>query len=455
MTAWKIVSIFLLIGANAFFVAAEFGLVTVRRTRLKELAGQGNRRAVSAQKAVSRLSLMLSGTQLGVTLTALGLGAVGEPTVAHVLAHDFGSLPHALHSVATHAVAGVISFAAITFLEVVIGEMVPKNLAIARPEGTALSVATPLRVFATILRPLLWLIEASSSWVLRLIGVPAGAVSSAHTPGELALIVEESRRGGSIEPGQSELLTRSLEFPERRAVEAMVPRVSVVAIPARAKPDEILDTAERTGYSRFPVWRERPDEYVGWVHIKDVLRLSRRRPDATAAGVMREPLLVPESLPLDELLVQMQRNRTHLAIVLDEFGATAGIITLEDILEELVGEIRDESDRGEGQGLRTVPGGFRVPGTMRPDEIADATGLDLPEGEYETIAGFILERLGRLARRGDRVSVGGWTLRVANTGRRRIISVDLWAPAAPAPSPRKDPSSGPGGPEGGGQGPDG
>ena len=442
MTAWKIISIVALIGANAFFVAAEFGLVTIRRTRLQELVAQGNRRAASAQKATGQLSLMLSGTQLGVTLTALGLGALAEPALAHALSSAFSFLPAPVRGVANHAVAAVIAFVLITFLEVVLGEMVPKNLALARPEGIALAVATPLRGFAAVFRPLLWLIQASSSAVLRRIGVKPGAVSSAHTPGELALIVEESRRGGSIEANQGELLTRSLEFPEHRAVEAMVPRVAVEAVAASARLADVLALAERTGYSRFPVWRERPDEYVGWLHLKDMLRVTKRRPDATALDAMRPPLLVPDSLPLDELLIQMQRNRAHLAIVLDEFGATAGIITLEDILEELVGEIRDESDVGEPGALRKVVGGFRVPGTMRPDELEDATGLRLPEGDYETIAGFILERLGRLARRDDQIMVAGWTLRVANLGRRRILTVDVRAPAPGPPGPVEEAGGG-------------
>jgi CBS domain containing-hemolysin-like protein len=435
MTAWKLASILLLIAANAFFVAGEFALVSLRRTRIKELVAGGSRRAVGVQKAVSQLNLMLSGTQLGVTLTALGLGALGEPTLAHELSYLLKGLPNPMHAIATHAVATVVAFVVITFLEVVIGEMVPKNLALTRPEGIALAVATPLRTFVAVLRPLIWLIERSSRLVLHRLGVKSLGISSAHTPGELALIVEESRRGGSIEPGQSELLTRTLEFPERRAVEAMVPRVSVVAVPASSSYDQFLDVAERTGYSRFPVWRERPDEYVGWIHLKDMIRAARRRPGVTVGEVMREALYVPESLPLDELLVQMQRNRTHLAVVLDEFGATAGIITLEDILEELVGEIRDESDRQERAGVRKVPGGFRVPATLRPDELEDATGLQLPDGDYETVAGYILEKLGRLARRGDVVKAKDWTMRVANVEKRRILSVDVKPPPKPAMPP--------------------
>ncbi|HWD09931.1 MAG TPA: hemolysin family protein [Actinomycetota bacterium] len=430
MTAWKIASIVVLTAANAFFVAAEFGLVTVRRTRVKELVAAGNRRAVSTQKAINQLSLMLSGTQLGVTLTALGMGALGEPALAHALYSALDSLPSPERSIATHAVAGVIAFILITFFDVVVGEMVPKNLALSRPEGIALAVSTPLRGFAAALRPLIWLIQSSASKVLRWIGINPGAMSSAHTPGELALIVEESRRKGSIEPAQSDLLTRSLEFPDRRAVEAMVPRVSVQAVPAAAKLADVLELAEVTGYSRFPVWRERPDEFVGWVHLKDMLRIAKRRPEATAGEAMRSPLLIPDSLPLDEVLVLMRRNRAHMAIVLDEFGATAGIITLEDILEELVGEIRDESDAGDAA-PRRIAGGLRVSGTLRPDELEDATGLKLPDGDYETVAGFILSRLGRLARRGDEVTISDWTLRVAQLGRRRILLVDVRPPPKP------------------------
>src|SRR5260370_39317560 len=218
--AWKLAGILLLILANAFFVAGEFALVSLRRTRIKGWVSRGSRRAVSVQRAVSQLNLMLSGTQLGVTLTALGLGALGEPTLAHELSHLFVALRHPLHMIATHAVATVVAFVLITFLEVVIGEMVPKNLALTRPEGIALAVAAPLRTFIAVLRPLIWLIERSSRAVLRRLGLKTLSVSTAHTPGELALIVEESRRGRSIGPGRSELLPRSPEVPERRAVAA-------------------------------------------------------------------------------------------------------------------------------------------------------------------------------------------------------------------------------------------
>ncbi|MGH2732932.1 MAG: hemolysin family protein [Actinomycetota bacterium] len=425
MTAWNLTGVLLLVAANAFFVAAEFGLVAVRRTRIEELAVRGNRRAISARKAIKELNLMLSGSQLGITLASLGLGWIGEPALAHLLEGVFDFLPSPLDAIATHGTAVIIAFAVITFLHVVLGELVPKNVAIAKPEGTALWIATPMRAFTYAFRPVIWLFNETANLFMRLVGMkPQAELSSLHTPEELAIIIEESRRGGAIQAGQSELLTATLEFPEKRAVEAMVPRIAARSVHGDAGVEQVLDLTERTGFSRFPVWGDRPDEFVGWVHLKDILRASRRDPQVKVKDVMREPLLVPESLLLQKVLIQMRRRPAHFAIVLDEFGSTSGIITLEDILEELVGEIRDEYDLRELR-LHEVKGGYRIPGIMRPDELAKAIGIELPEGNYETVAGFILERLGRLARRGDEVLADGWTIRVVSVRRRRILSVDV------------------------------
>lgn len=423
---WRVLAVILLVGGNAFFVAAEFGLVAVRRTRIDELVQQSSRRAVSAQKAIRELNLMLSGCQLGITFSSLGLGAIGEPVVARFFEGLFGFLPPPLDVVAAHGVAVTIAFAVITALHVVLGELVPKNLAIAVPEGTALWVATPIRAFAFAFRPLIWLFNESANVILRLFGVtPRPEISAIHTPDELGIIIEESRPRLGAE--QSERLARTLEFPEKRAVEAMIPRTAAKSLSEDATLEDVLSLAEETGYSRFPVWRERPDEFVGVVHLKDILRAARQDENARVQDVVREPLLVPESLHLSDVLIRMQKRRKHFAIVLDEFGATSGMITLEDILEELVGEIRDEYDVREID-VKKVDGGYRIAGSLRPDELEEATGCRLPEGEFETIAGFILERLGRLARRGDEVSLDGWKIRVANVRRRRIVSVDVLRP---------------------------
>lgn len=430
---WRLVAVALLVGANAFFVAAEFGLVAVRRTRIQELAAQGSRRALSAQKAIQQLNLMLSGCQLGITFASLGLGALGEPVVAGMLESLFDFLPSPVDVIATHTVAVAIAFTVITFLHVVLGELVPKNAAIAVPETTALWVATPMRIFTYTFRPLIWLFNEAANKILRVSGVePQEEVSAIHTPDEIAIIIEESRRGGTIEGAHSRILTRTLEFPEKRAVEAMIPRLSAQGVSADAPVEEILDLAEKTGHSRFPVWRERADEFTGVVHVKNALRASRRDLSATVADVMRSALLVPESLHLEDVLIRMRRQRNHFAIVLDEFGSTSGIITMEDVLEELVGEIRDEYDVRKHE-VREIDGGYRVPGALRADELYELTQCHLPEGEYETVAGFILERLGRLARRGDEVRVDAWRLRVAHVRKRRIISVDVQRAATPAP----------------------
>ena len=424
---WKLLSILLLVGLNAFFVAAEFGLVAVRRTRIDELAKQGSRRAFSAQKAIGELNLMLSGCQLGITFASLGLGWIGEPTLAHLFEGAFDSLGSPFDVIATHGTAVAIAFAIITGLHVVLGELVPKNLAIAVPEGTALWLATPMRVFTYALRPLIWLFNESANVILRLLRVtPQDEVRAVHTPEELAIIVGESEERIGVREAQ--ILTRTLGFAGKRAVEAMVPRTSARALGYEAVLNDVLTIAEETGYSRFPVWKERPDEFVGVVHLKDMLRASKADPNVVAGEVMRGPVEVPESAHLTDVLLNMQRQRNHFAIVLDEFGSTAGIITLEDILEELVGEIRDEYDVRELD-VKKVNGAYRIPGTLRPDELAEATGCTLPEGEYETVAGFIMDRLGRIAKRGDEVPLDGWMIKVANVRRRRIVTVDVQPPA--------------------------
>jgi CBS domain containing-hemolysin-like protein len=432
MIGWQIAGVVFLVGLNAFFVTAEFALVAVRRTRIDELVAQGSKRALRTRKAIKELNLMLSACQLGITLASLGLGWVGEPALAHLVEGAFGFLGRPLDLVATHSVAAAGSFVVITFLHVVLGELVPKNLAIAAPEKTALVISGPMRAFTYAFRPLIWLFNEAGNVIVRLMGVkPVSEGRALHTPEELAIIVEESALGGELDKGQSEILRRTLEFAEKRAIDAMVPRVVVTSIEASAPVERVLDLAERTGYSRFPVWSERPDEFIGVAYLKDALRSSRRHLAESVAEIMREPIVVPESLRLEEVLVQIRKSRTHFIVVLDEFGSTSGILTLEDILEELVGEIRDEYDHRERE-VRLINGAYRVPGTIRPDELEDLTGLRLPEGGYETIAGFLLEQLGRLARRSDEVAVNGYTLKVVSVHHHRIVSVDVRPPGEPS-----------------------
>lgn len=428
MTGLKLVAVLVLVAANAFFVAVEFALVGVRRSRVEELVALGSRRAASTLKAIDQLTLQLSSCQLGITLASLGLGAIGEPALAHVFDGLFGALPSPLDVIATHGSAVAMAFVIITILHVVLGEQVPKNLSIAAPETTSLWLAPAIRGFTFAFRPFVWLFNESANGILKLLGVQSKSeLSNLHSPDEIAILIRESWRGGAIKAGQSDILTRTLEFPEKKVVDAMVPRIGAQSVSGEAPVERLLDLAEATGYSRFPVWTQRQDEFVGVVHLKDMLRTSRKSADALVKDAMREALLVHETLPLEQVLLQMRRKRNHFAIVLDEFGSTAGIITLEDIIEELLGEIRDEYDVHE-RDVKAIEGGLRVPGTMRPDELRDATGCKLPEGDYETVAGFILDNLGRLARRGDEVMLNGYRIKVVNVRQRRILSVDVAFP---------------------------
>ena len=428
MTGWMIAGALALVGVNAFFVAAEFGLVAARRPRIDQLVASGSSRAAVAQRAMQELNLLLSGCQLGITFASLGLGWIGEPAFADLLTNTFEPLPAPLDAIATHGTASALAFAIITFLHVVLGELVPKNLAIAAPERVALWVAVPIRAFTLVFRPFIWLFNEGANGCVRLLGVePQTELRSIHTLEELRLLLEESRQAGAVETPHGDIFARTFEFPDKRVHDAMVPRSDVQAVRTDDDVDEVLQMARRTGHSRFPVVEDQPTEFVGVVHLADMLAADHRDSRATVEQAMREPLFVPESLRLDLLLRRMNEARTHFAIALDEYGSTEGIVTLDDVLAELVGDIADEHD-DPAQAVRRLENGYRVPGVIHLEELERVTGCRLPEGEYETLAGFINDRLGRLARPGDEVGVADWRIRIVAVRRHRILTVDVEPP---------------------------
>ena len=437
MTAWMIAGALALVGVNAFFVAAEFGLVAARRPRIDQMVAAGSRRAAAAQQAMRELNLLLSGCQLGITFASLGLGWIGEPAFADLLTNTFDGLPSPLDSIATHGTASALAFVIITFLHVVLGELVPKNLAIAAPERVALWVAIPMRAFTLLLRPFIWLFNEGANRFVRLFGVePQSELRSVHNLEELRLLVEESRQAGALVTPQNDIFARTFDFPDKRVKDAMVPRSDVHPVRSHDNLDEVLEVARRTGHSRFPVVEDKAGEFAGVLHLADMLAADHRSSGATAGQAMRDPLFVPESLRLDELLRRMNEARTHFAIALDEYGSTEGIITLDDVVEELVGDIADEHD-DPALAVRQLANGYRVPGTIHLDELARVTAWDLPQGDYETLAGFIFDRLGRVARQGDEVRVDGGRIGVVAVRRHRILTVDVEPPkpqAAEAPS---------------------
>ena len=424
MTGGYLVAALVLLLANGFFVAAEFSLMAVRRTQVEHLASGGEKRATAALKSVRELSLMLAAAQLGITMASLGLGYVAEPAIAQLL-------EDAIHSVADlspgvlHSISFVIALVIVSFLHMVVGEMAPKNFAIAEPEKTVLRVALPFRLFANAFRPVIHALNGIANATLKMVGVaPKDELQFAHTADEIARMVGESAKGGLLKEFERRLLVGAAGFGDRDAASVMVPRTEITALPRSATPEEIERLALDTGHSRFPIHTENLDHIIGFFHIKDLLKIPESgRRDPIPRRLIRPLLVVPESRRLQGLLLDMKRERKHFALVVEEHGGTAGIVTLEDLLEEIVGDIIDEYDEEEAGIQRLDADRYLVPGTLRIDEAKDRLGVDLPEGEYETIAGFIMDQLGRIPHRRDLVQHDAWRLRVLNMRRRRVLQV--------------------------------
>lgn len=414
-----------LILANGWFVLGEFAFVAADRAALQTRADAGDRRARRALEVQSRLSFMLSGAQLGITATSLLVGAVAEPLFRRLLAPalELAAVPRAT----SYAVAVIAGILLSTAVQMVVGELAPKNLGIARPETFSRALAPGMRVFLIVAGPLIRVFDSAANGLLRGMGVePVEELDVTVDAGELAQLIGESEHAGALSDSQAELLERALAFRERRVAEVMVPAPHVLSVPADATAADLRELAVRSGRSRFPVTDDGLDDVVGVVRAKDVLCVPlEQRATTPVRALASEPLVVPESTTLVPLLAALQRDRSPLAVVVDEHGATAGLITLEDVVEELVGEIRDEHDRAEPRVIAQPGGAWIVPGSWRPDEVARDTGVALPEGDYETVGGLVMDRLGRVPSPGDTVEVEGVTLRVLRTDGHAVARVWL------------------------------
>ena len=410
----------LLLIANGFFVAAEFAYITARRNVLEQTEGRSSQIAVGLSRD---LSLSLAAAQLGITMASLLLGAVAEPAVASILEPLLGFLP--LSEDAIHGIALVIALLVVVFLHMVVGEMAPKNIAISAPERSALTMALPFRGFIFVFRPLITLLNATANGVLRLFGVrPADALDVGHSAEDLAVIIATGRKEGVIEDFAHRLLTGAIVFGDLDASEVMVPRPDVDASPSTASVAVIQELMRLTGHSRIPIHGVDLDDILGLVHVKDLMVEDIDPGAPLDQAIIREALVVPETAPLRSVLTEMRQGRSHLAVVVDEHGSTAGIITLEDIAEELVGEIADEHDPRE-QRVVVEPGGRIIAsGAVRPDELS-RYGVVLSTGDYETIGGLVMDRLGRVPRRGDQIEDRGWRLQVRSTKGRRVDDVEI------------------------------
>mgnify|MGYP002718352549 CR=1 FL=1 len=412
--------------SNAFFVASEFALVSSRRDRLESMAAQGKKEAQQVIHSIEHLSIYLAGAQFGITICSLILGKVAEPAIARYIEVPFMAL--GVPADLLHPIAFVIALAIISWLHILFGEMVPKNMAISAPLVTG-RIAVPLQyVFSVIFRPVIAVLNGTANRALLAMGIePQEEGTAGRSPEELTALVRHSAQEGTMAEQTADLVTRTLSFSERMAEDVMTPRTSMVSVNRDTTAAEIVEIARRTGYSRFPVVGDSRDDIVGMVHVKQAVAVPlANRADAYAAGLMSEVTEVPETMPLDPLLMELRLHGTQMALVVDEYGGTAGVVTLEDVVEELVGEVVDEHDRLRVSVRPARDGTWIVPGRMRPDEVSGAIGIEVPQDpDYETMAGYVMLTLGRIPEEGDAVRLPDARLVVERMHGRRIERLRL------------------------------
>jgi putative hemolysin len=419
-----------LVVANAFFVAAEYGLVTSRRTRILELQHEGNRRARQVMKITGNPPRFIAAMQLGVTMTSLGIGALGE----QVLAHKFDSFMASVLAV-------IVALLIVTYLHVVIGELVPKGIALGHPERTALAVSAPVRAFFTIFAPLVWLLQESSSFLLRALGLqPPGAEHEAHSEAELRMLLSSSAEQGEIEHEEQEMLYKVFDFADKEVADVMVPRPEVVAISIALPAEEALKAVLDSPYTRYPIFRDSLDDIVGVLHIRDLIEAMHDRGIVSVdlETLVRPAYMVPETKDLGPLLAEFRRTNQHMAIVIDEYGSMEGIVTLEDLLEEIVGEIEDEFDLPDETIERIDEDTIRIDGTFPIDDFNEQFDCDLPDEDYHTVAGFVFGELGRTAEPGDEVRHNGLLFNVDSVEGQRIDRLQVTFQPWRRPEQRED-----------------
>jgi CBS domain containing-hemolysin-like protein len=431
--------VLLLVAINAFFVAAEFSLVAVRRSRIDEMAESGDHGARNVQKALTHLDRYIAGTQLGITIASLALGWVGEPAMAVLLDGIFGifGVPPAPAGIHT-GFALAFSFFVITFLHIVLGELAPKSLALVNPEGVAKIVTTPLRLFSRLMSPLIWLFNGAANSILRLVGVAQASEIHSHSPEELRLLVMQARAHGTLDESDSAMLAGVFDFHEKKARDVMRPRTEVVAIDIESSEADVWRIVREERYSRYPVYRESLDDVVGVFLAKDLWLHEPTKP-FSVVELTREPMYVPDSRPAERVLDDLRRTRAHMAVVLDEYGGTAGIITMEDLIEEVIGDISDEYDMAARSAIESN-GVLELDGTMSLIDVRSDHRVQIPEGDWTTLGGYAFAKLGRLPKMGDRVPVPGGELEViAMDGRRiaalRVHRIHPTPPGAAVPTP--------------------
>ena len=434
MTALLLIATGLLVLCNAFFVIAEYALVRSRRPRLEAMAEDGVRGARHALAQVEDIGPYISACQVGITMASIGIGALGEPAIAHLLEPILG---HVLGHAASIVISVVIAYVLITSTQVTVGELVPKLYAIQHAEGVARRTARPLGFFRRVFAPFIFLLSAASNSMLRMVGTDPGAEPEGGTPDELKRIIAESQTGGQLDAGEANMLTGVFHLHEQEARQVMTPIPAVVTVDVAETVEDALKRCVSTGHSRLVVTEdENQDRVKGTVHVNQLVKLMLSKGmQASFHALVREAPIVPETKPLDDLLADLQRERTELAIVIDEYGRTAGIVTTEDIIEEVVGEISDETDPTSGEIRRLANGDWFVRGHVAITDLEDY-GLELPvdTDAYNSVGGFVFAELGRLPKRGDQIAANGYSIRVESVRQNRIEAVRIRQRKAPAPA---------------------
>ncbi|MGI8775682.1 MAG: hemolysin family protein [Actinomycetota bacterium] len=418
----------LLIFLNGLYVAAEFALVAVDRSKIEQLAEDGHRGAGRTLAALKSLSFQLSGAQLGITITSLLVGFLLEPTLGQVFRPVLEAI--GLPETASVGASLAIALGVASACQMVFGELVPKNLAIARPEAVAFKLVAPIRWSNLVFKPLIMFLNAAANWAVRRLGIePRDELETTYSLEEIDVLIQSSREGGLLREEEFSLMTRSISFIEKTAEDAMKPRTSTITLSRDDTLETMAEVSTETGYSRFPVVGDGVDDVIGIAHVKDSFKIPlEERADTAITAISRDALIAPESRDLRSLLRDMRRERKQMAVVVDEYGGTAGIVTIEDILEEIVGEIEDEHDLHAVTRAEPGSGVHVVTGMLHRDEMAEQTGFHMPEGEFETLAGFLLSLFDRLPEPGDHAAYEKWEFKVVEMDRNRIARVLVVAP---------------------------
>ncbi len=423
---WRFAVVLVLILINGFFVAAEFALVGARKTRLKELAKSGNLLARVAEKLTGNLDEAIAATQLGITVASLLVGWIGEETLAEVFLTFFHFLPGNWATVASHSVAIACAFALITLMHVVIGELIPKSVAIQFPNRTALYISQPMHIAMIIFKPFVWVLNGIGNFGLRLVGLPpAKGRQMVHSVEELKMVIDASHLGGKLDALEKDLLTKVFKFGDLVARQVMVPRTEMSCIHVSANLEEVVDVASRTGHTRFPVFQKDIDDIVGILHMKDVVQLLHSGQPFQLSRIMKEAQFVPEAMPIVQLLTFIKQKHTQMVIVVDEFGGTSGLVTLEDVIEEIIGDFYDEHHPADADILQIGENEVVLRARVRLDEINERFDLNLNSEEADTIGGFVLQELGKIPRVGDILEIPGAYIRVEEMSRWKIKTLRL------------------------------